>query len=51
MDEGHLLRAAKELAEALNRVADENLPKELAGIVKLHAGLAARQRFHSDTRR
>jgi uncharacterized protein (DUF697 family) len=45
MDEGHLLRAAKELTEALNRVADENLPKDLAGIVKLHAGIAVASAF------
>jgi uncharacterized protein (DUF697 family) len=40
MNDGHLIRTAKELAEAMNRLADDNLPTQLAGIVKLHAGLA-----------
>src|SRR5262245_19571405 len=40
MDEGHLIRTAKELAEAMNRLADDNLPTQLDGIVNLHAGLA-----------
>lgn len=45
MDEGHLIRTAKELAEAMNRLADDNLPAQLAGIVKLHAGLAVGSAF------
>lgn len=40
MQEGHLLKSAFELAKALNDVADENLPSKLAGIVKLHSGIA-----------
>jgi uncharacterized protein (DUF697 family) len=40
MEEGHLIKAAGELTQAMNRVADENLPGKLAGLVKLHAGIA-----------
>lgn len=39
-DSGHVLRAAAELCKALNKHIDDNLPEKLAGIVKLHAGLA-----------
>lgn len=45
MEQGHLIRSAVELTEALNRVADDNLPGQLAGIVKLHAGLAVGSAF------
>lgn len=45
MNDGHLIRTAKELAEAMNRLADDNLPTQLAGIVKLHAGLAVGSAF------
>lgn len=45
MNHGHLAKAALELTEALNRVADQNLPGELAGIVKLHAGIAVASAF------
>lgn len=38
--DGHLTQAAVELVNALNRVADENLPGKLAGMIKLHAGIA-----------
>ncbi|MGB7439863.1 MAG: hypothetical protein WA919_02250 [Coleofasciculaceae cyanobacterium] len=38
--DGQLTQAAVELVNALNRVADENLPGKLAGMVKLHAGIA-----------
>lgn len=38
--ETHLLKAAIELAEALNRKVDEQLPERLARIVKTHAALA-----------
>lgn len=40
MSEGHLLKAAMELVEAANKLADEHLPGKIADIVKLHAGLA-----------
>jgi uncharacterized protein (DUF697 family) len=40
MKEEQLIKAAVNLTKALNRVADENLPGKLAGIVKLHAGIA-----------
>jgi uncharacterized protein (DUF697 family) len=40
MSEGHLLKAAMELAQAANKLADEHLPERIAGLVKLHAGLA-----------
>jgi uncharacterized protein (DUF697 family) len=33
------------LTEAINRVADEKLPGKLAGIVKLHAGIAVGSAF------
>jgi uncharacterized protein (DUF697 family) len=44
-EEGHLLHTAMKLAEALNRVADDNLPNRLAGIVKLHSGIAVGTAF------
>lgn len=45
MSEGHLVKAAFELAEALNKVADDHLTEKLAGIVKLHAGIAVASAF------
>ena len=45
MDEGHLLKAATELAKEINKAVDEHLPQKLAGIVKLHAGLAVGSAF------
>lgn len=38
--DGHLMKAALELAKVLNQTVDEHLPQKLAGMVKLHAGLA-----------
>ena len=40
MQEGQLIDAAVNLTRALNRLADKSLPGKLAGIVKLHSGLA-----------
>jgi len=37
----HILRAATELVHALNKAVDENLPKEIAEIVKFHSAGAA----------
>ncbi|MBW4666659.1 MAG: hypothetical protein KME60_04255 [Cyanomargarita calcarea GSE-NOS-MK-12-04C] len=45
LEQGQLLKAAVELTKALGRVADENLPDKLAGIVKLHAGIAVGSAF------
>ena len=45
VEKGQLIQAAVELAKALDRVADENLPEKLAGIVKLHAGIAVGSAF------
>jgi uncharacterized protein (DUF697 family) len=45
VEQGQLIQAAVELAKALDRVADENLPEKLAGIVKLHAGIAVGSAF------
>jgi uncharacterized protein (DUF697 family) len=45
MEEGELIRTAVELTKALNRMADEELPGHLAGIVKLHAGIAVGSAF------
>jgi uncharacterized protein (DUF697 family) len=45
MDEGHLIKAATELAQALNRLADDSLPRKLAELVKLHAGIAVASAF------
>lgn len=45
MDEGHLIKAAGELAQALNRMADDTLPQKLAELVKLHAGIAVASAF------
>lgn len=42
---GHLLKSAIELTQALNKAVDENLPERLAGIVKLHSGLAVGSAF------
>lgn len=39
-NDGRLTQAAFDLVAALNRVADDNLPGKLAGMVKLHAGIA-----------
>ncbi|MEL6930264.1 MAG: hypothetical protein AAFO95_16735 [Cyanobacteria bacterium J06600_6] len=44
-EQGQLLKAAFELAKALDKVADDNLPEKLAGIVKLHAGIAVGSAF------
>jgi uncharacterized protein (DUF697 family) len=38
--DGHLMKAALELAKVLNESVDEHLPQKLASMVKLHAGLA-----------
>ena len=35
-----LIRLAKELVKLLNKTADENLPQEIADVVKLHSKLA-----------
>jgi len=40
MIDENIFEAAISLTRAVNRTADENLPGELKGIVKLHAGLA-----------
>jgi uncharacterized protein (DUF697 family) len=40
-----LLRAAIELVRAMNKTADENLPQNLAGIVKTHAAIAVGSAF------
>lgn len=37
----HILHAAKELVEALNKAVDDNLPAEIAEIVKTHSAGAA----------
>jgi uncharacterized protein (DUF697 family) len=39
--DSHILHAAKELVHALNKTVDENLPKEIADIVKFHSAGAA----------
>ena len=41
----HLLKAAMELTQALNKKVDEKLPEKLAGIVKTHAALAVGSAF------
>ncbi|MEI9851741.1 MAG: hypothetical protein WDN24_13850 [Sphingomonas sp.] len=41
MSDSELLRTAFDLAKAMHEVADEHLPEKLAGMVKLHAGIAA----------
>ena len=45
MEEGHLIKAAGELAKELDKAVDEYLPQKLAGIVKLHAKLAVGSAF------
>lgn len=45
MSHSHLLHSAVKLAEAANSVADEHMPETLAGIVKLHAGIAVASAF------
>ena len=45
MDEGHLLKAATELAKEIDKAVDEHLPQKLAGMVKLHARLAVGSAF------
>lgn len=45
MEEGHLIKAAGELAKELDKAVDEYLPQKLAGIVKLHARLAVGSAF------
>lgn len=40
MSDSELMRTAFELAKAVHDSADDHLPGKLAGIVKLHAGLA-----------
>jgi uncharacterized protein (DUF697 family) len=45
MKDEELLKAATELAKEINKVVDEHLPKKLASIVKLHAGLAVGSAF------
>jgi uncharacterized protein (DUF697 family)/energy-coupling factor transporter ATP-binding protein EcfA2 len=44
-NQGQLFQVAAEVAKALNRTADESLPGKLAGIVKLHAGIAVGSAF------
>jgi|GEM_PF-1786997 len=44
-NQGQVFQVAAELAKALNLAADENLPGKLAGIVKLHAGIAVGSAF------
>jgi uncharacterized protein (DUF697 family)/GTPase SAR1 family protein len=44
-NQGQLFQVAAELAKALNQQADESLPGKLAGIVKLHAGIAVGSAF------
>jgi uncharacterized protein (DUF697 family) len=39
--DSHILHAAKGLVHALNKTVDENLPKEIADIVKTHSAGAA----------
>jgi uncharacterized protein (DUF697 family) len=39
--ESHILHAAKELVHALNKAVDDNLPNEIAEIVKFHSAGAA----------
>ena len=41
----HLLKAAMELTQALNKKVDEKLPEKLAGIVKTHAAIAVGSAF------
>jgi len=41
MSDQHLLHAAEKLVHALNKTVDENLPAEIAEIVKLHSAGAA----------
>ncbi len=45
MKDGHLMDAAYRLCEAMNKVADDKLPGKLAGMVKLHSGLAVGSAF------
>jgi uncharacterized protein (DUF697 family) len=40
MSNTHLMRSAYELVKAPDKLAEENLPREIADIVKLHAKLA-----------
>lgn len=44
-NQSQVFQVAAELAKALNLAADESLPGKLAGIVKLHAGLAVGSAF------
>ncbi|NJN91603.1 MAG: hypothetical protein HC878_15385 [Leptolyngbyaceae cyanobacterium SL_5_14] len=44
-NQSQLFQVAAEVAKALNQTADENLPGKLAGIVKLHAGIAVGSAF------
>lgn len=39
--DSHILHAAKDLVHALNKTVDENLPQEIADIVKTHSAGAA----------
>jgi len=45
VDKSQLFKVAVELAKALDKTADENLPGKLAGIVKLHSGIAVGSAF------
>jgi uncharacterized protein (DUF697 family) len=45
MSEGHLLHSAAKLVKAMNDTADDHLPEKLAGMVKLHAGIAVGAAF------
>jgi uncharacterized protein (DUF697 family) len=45
MENGQLIQAAVKLTQALNKSADDQLPGKLAGIVKLHAGIAVAGAF------
>lgn len=44
-NQSQLFQVAAEVAKALNQTDDENLPGKLAGIVKLHAGIAVGSAF------
>ena len=44
-NQGQLFQVATELAKSLNLAADESLPGKLAGVVKLHSGIAVGSAF------
>jgi uncharacterized protein (DUF697 family) len=45
MKDGHLIKAAMKLAQAADKIADQNLPEKLAEMVKLHAKIAVGSAF------